>query len=238
MTESNDIFPETNWSMVRSATADSSASLEALNELCSRYRQPVVKLIPRFGFPAAEAEDLAHDYFADLLRRDYLGDADRDCGRFRAFISQDLKLFLSNVRRKQSAQKRGGGSAPLSLDQLKEDAGFDPADAEFDSIDAYFDRQWALETVRQAREKLAESYRRRSEEKSFQLLSRGLVEEVGEADYAAWASELGKGAGAVKVSMHRMRDRFRRALEDRVRETVSSEEDFAIEMAHLRESLS
>jgi DNA-directed RNA polymerase specialized sigma24 family protein len=232
-----DFFPETNWSMVRSAGAGSSAATAALNELCSRYRGPVVKMIPRYGLPADEAEDIAHEYFAALLEKGYLASADRGQGKFRAFIIHDLKLYLNNARRKRQAMKRGGGSAPLSLDQLNEESGFDPAGDDGHGIEDYFDRQWAITTVKQARAALAESYSNRGDGKTFKLLSKGLSDETDQSDYEAWAKELGKSAATVKVAMHRMRDRFRRAIELRVRETVASEEDLQIEIAHLRQTL-
>lgn len=235
--ESADIFPETNWSVVRVAGADTTASLAALDELYTRYRNPVLKLVKRYGFPVGDAEDVAQDYFASLIGREYLAKADRDTGRFRAFVSHNLKLFLHNARRKRWAQMRGGGSEPLSLDQLKEESGFDLPEARGCQADDYFDTQWALETVRHAMEQLAGDYRRRGQENVFRRLSKGLREDMSDADYAAQVAELGMTLGAVKVAMHRLRDRFRRAVEDRGRNTVATEEDFHLEMAHLRHSL-
>jgi RNA polymerase sigma-70 factor (ECF subfamily) len=42
--------------------------------------------------------------------------ADRQRGRFRAFLLTALKNFLANERRRGAALKRGGSQPPLSLD--------------------------------------------------------------------------------------------------------------------------
>ena len=47
---------------------------------------------------------------------DLLAAADRQRGRFRAFLLTALKNFLANEHRRATAGKRGGPQPPLSLD--------------------------------------------------------------------------------------------------------------------------
>ncbi len=226
---STDIFPMTNWSLLRAAAGSAPHASAALDELCARYRH--------YGFGEADAEDLTQEYFVRFLNREFLGGANPEGGRFRAFLRTDVKWFLHNARRKRSAARRGGGREILSLDRLREE-GFEPSDPEQTRIDDYFDRQCALEIVRKARERLADDYRHRGKEALFQCLQVGLAIPAGNRDYGEWGRELGLSPGSVKVAMHRLRDRFRRAVEELVRDSVVSEEDFHLEMAHLRKSLS
>lgn len=234
----SDIFPKTNWSLLRAASATAPESRAALNELCSLYRQPVLLLVRRYGFDGADAEDLVQEYFVGLLDRGFLDRADPDAGRFRAFLRTDVKWFLHNARRKRATLRRGGGGVAVSLERLREEGGFDPSDPSQAEIDDYFDRQCALEIVRSVCAQLAEDYGRRGKGALFERLQTGLTIPTGDRDYEGWAHELGLSPGSVKVAMHRLRDRFRRAVEERVRDSVVSEEDFQLEMAHLRRSLS
>lgn len=233
-----DFFPETSWSLLRAAVGPAPRAAAAINDLLALYRTPVLLLVRRYGFDEADAEDLVQEYFVGLLDRKFLDRATPDLGRFRAFLRTDVKWFLRNAARKRSARRRGGGVAPVSLDRLKEEFAFEPSDPESSAIDDYFDRQCALEIVRAARAKVSQDYRDRGKEALFNRLQAGLTDPSGDRDYAEWASELGLSPGAVKVAMHRLRDRFRRAVEDLVRDSVLTEEDFHIEMAQLRRSLS
>lgn len=236
--ESNDIFPRTSWSILRAAAGTVSHSRAALNELCVLYRNPVLLVIRRHGFDTSDAEDLAQDYFVGLLTRNFLGEARPEDGRFRAFLRTDLKWFLQNARRKRTALRRGGAKAPVSLERLREEGGFDPPDPEPSSIDDYFDRQCALAIVKRARDSLAKDYDRRGKGALFQRLQVGLTIPTGDSDYDEWANELGLSPGSVKVAMHRLRGRFRKTIENLVRDSVATEEDFQQEMTHLRRSLS
>lgn len=236
--ECRDFFPETSWSLLRTAIGPCPHSRVAINELLALYRDPVLQLVKRHGFNEPDSEDLVQEYFVGLLKREFLNRAAPELGRFRAFLRTDVKWFLRNARRKRAAQCRGGGVAPISLDLLREEFGFDLPDPATSVIDEYFDRQCALEIVKTAHAKIAKDYQDRGKGALFSRLQSGLTDHSTDREYADWASELGLSPGAVKVAMHRLRERFRRNVENMVRETVLTEEDFNIEMAQLRRSLS
>lgn len=231
-------FPETSWSLLRSAVGQTPHTRAATNELLTLYRNPILKVIKRYGFDEGDAEDLVQEYFLGLLERKFLERAAPELGRFRAFLRTDVKWFLQNSGRKRIAQCRGGGVAPLSLDLLREEFGFEPSNPAGSVIDDYFDRECALEIVKTARARISKDYQDRGKWALFSRLEPGLTEPFTDRDYAEWASELGLSSGAVKVAMHRLRDRFRRAVEDLVRDSVLTEEDFHLEMAQLRRALS
>lgn len=226
-----DVFPTTQWSIVLAARAEGEGGRLALDELCRKYWQPVRGFFSQCGMAADDTEDLAQEYFASLLKREYLHQAERERGRFRAFLVQDLKFFLWDMLAKKRAEKRGGGRVFVTLDE----ATYEAADSAGNT--ALFDRQWALQIVENAREILRAEHEAVGKGDIFRLLQLGLVRTMSAADYEQWAARAGMTPGALKVALHRLRGRFRKVLEDLVRETVVSEEDFEEEMRHLRRAL-
>jgi RNA polymerase sigma-70 factor (ECF subfamily) len=63
-----------------------------------------------------EAQDFTQAFFAHLLDKGFVGEADPERGRFRAFLLTACKRFLINEWHKGRTAKRGGGRRPLSLD--------------------------------------------------------------------------------------------------------------------------
>ncbi len=69
-------------------------------------------------------------------------------GRFRAFLLMAVKRFLDNERRREHAQKRGGGGAftPLDADAAESRHAIDPAP----TPDQTYERLWALQLLEHA----------------------------------------------------------------------------------------
>jgi len=110
-------FHTTQWSAVLDAAHRTSPEGEkALAGLCQVYWYPLYAYIRRQGAPQADAQDLTQQFFVHVLSTDLLAAADRQRGRFRAFLLTALKNFLANEHRLATAGKRGGPQPPLSLD--------------------------------------------------------------------------------------------------------------------------
>lgn len=230
-------FPTTRWSQVVMAGDSDSRARTALDELCRKYWRPIYAFARRRGISPHDAEDATQSYLADLTARGYLHQADESRGRFRAFLIRDFKFFLSNLAAKEHAAKRGGRAAFVSMDTGAEESRLGLVDSAQLDADAWFDRQWALEVVRLARESVKRLFREQGKEEMFQRLQNGLVASPTAATYAVWEQELGMSQANLRVALHRLRERFRAALEEQVLETVSSPEDLREEMAHLRKAL-
>ena len=80
-------FATTQWSLVAAAAEPRSApARSALSELCEGYWYPLYAFARRSGASAEDARDLTQGFFAELLEKGYLAQADRDRGRFRTFL--------------------------------------------------------------------------------------------------------------------------------------------------------
>src|SRR4051794_37007027 len=79
-------FGTTCWSLVLTAGASTSPeSREALGVLCQLYWYPVYAYVRRRGYRADEAEDLTQAFFARVLEKHTVRDADPALGRFRSY---------------------------------------------------------------------------------------------------------------------------------------------------------
>jgi hypothetical protein len=110
-------FPSTCWSrVVTAADPGHPDARAALAELCDAYWFPVYALIRRKGHDPDVARDLTQDYFACLLEKPVLAAADRQKGRFRAFLLTDCVYFLANAHDWAARLKRGGGRTFVPID--------------------------------------------------------------------------------------------------------------------------
>src|SRR5262245_60935032 len=110
-------FHTTQWSLVvAAARQEGEASPAALAELCQAYWYPLYAFLRRRGNNAEDARDLTQGFFAALLEKGYLADADPDRGRFRSFLLTAVARFAAKEHARAITQKRGGGRNVLSLD--------------------------------------------------------------------------------------------------------------------------
>jgi RNA polymerase sigma-70 factor (ECF subfamily) len=190
--------------------------------LCRSYWQPIYSAIRHSGFPPHDAEDLAQDFFAHVLRGERLQTADPGKGRFRTFLLGCLKNFLHNERKKRNAAKRGGGVEPESLhaDEDDETGLPDPR-----PCDVPFDREWAATLIAQTNQRLEAEYAAAQKGKLFAAFSPFLSPSAAPPSYDSVARELSMSLENVKVTIHRLRKRYGELLRAAVADTVNSPED-------------
>ncbi len=218
----------TRWTLVRRAQGRDDEARVALSELCEIYYEPVLRFIIRFSGDEARARDLAHAFFEDLLGRESIGSADPAKGRFRSYLFAAVKYFVCRQRERDSAMKRGGGKADLALDEVSEQGAL-PEDWDLD-----FDRAWALALIRRALESLEGEMELAGKRLQFGTLRPWL--DGGAAGDASIAGEkLGLSPTALKVAIHRLRERFRQKVRDEIAATTSDADDAADEFRHLVE---
>jgi hypothetical protein len=80
---------------------------------------------------------------------------------------------------------------------------------------------------------LQSDFARSGKVKVFDRLKTFLIGDPGQDSHAAAASDLGMTEGAVKVAVHRMRQRYGQLLENEIAETVTSADAIEDEIRHL-----
>ncbi len=226
-------FATTHWSLIRAAAQSSPDARDALATLCERYWYPLYAFVRREGRQPAEAQDLTQSFFATLIEGEDLKRVRPDKGRFRSFLLASLKHFLINDWHRSRAVKRGGARRTLSLDFDSAEDKWMQEPAHDKTPEAEFARHWALTLLQQVQQTLAEEARRSGKSETFQKLKPYLSGNAGAATYRAVASELGMSEGAVKVAVHRLRQRFRDRLRGEIAQTVSTEEEIDDEIRDL-----
>ena len=204
-----------------------------LNTLCELYWYPVYSFVRRQGYSATDAEDLSQGFFARLLEKSYVQDADRTRGRFRAFLLGSLKHFLSHERDRALAQKRGGNVHHVSFDAAAAEEWYQQEPlAAGATPEQVFERRWALQLLDTALEQLRSECEEKGKGHQFEVLV-PFLEAAGEIDYEHAAGELELSAGACRVAVHRLRARFRALLRQLIGATVSGPELIEEEIRYL-----
>jgi DNA-directed RNA polymerase specialized sigma24 family protein len=228
-------FPTTHWSIVVNAGASSEiAARAALESLCRQYWYPLYGFIRRQGRAHHEAEDCTQEFLARLLANGGMATARPNRGRFRTFLLTALRNFLTKEWHRARATKRGGGTAPLSIDLRDAQDRFEhePRDPAL-SPEHAFDRTWALGMIERAVGRLRNDYEKSGRGELFAALS-ALVMAGGSAEpYSAPAARLGMTTHAFTVALRRLRQRVGHRLRADVAETVANETDVDEELRHL-----
>ena len=229
-------FPATHWSAVLAAGKDAEAASTALGELCRSYWYPLYAYARRSGYAPADAEDLTQGFFEYLLENHLIAAAAPARGRFRSFVLGTFRRFVSAGVAAQAAQKRGG-RARITLDLTTAEARFALETAHTQSPDRLFDRHWALGVLDEAFALLEREFRRAGRAHLFDRLHRFLAGEEDGPTHAEIAKTLGTTSGTIKVTVFRMRQRYRELIRTVVLRTLEKPSDLEEELNHLMAAL-
>lgn len=235
-------FAPTRWTLVLRSQGATPEARSALSELCAAYYQPVFAFLRREGRSEDEARDLTHDFFARLLERGRLGEVIPAKGRFRSYLLGALKHYVSDRREREGRLKRGGGAVFQSLAVEAEDGHADTEcpvpDPAAVAPDSWFDRQWALTIMARALAALEHQMTEEGRAEHFAVLKPWLAGDAAVLDAASAAARLGLSETAFKVAVHRLRKRFRHAVQEEVAQTLPEGADLQEELRYLIEVLS
>jgi RNA polymerase sigma-70 factor (ECF subfamily) len=232
------VFTTTQWTRVFLARgAQSAEAREALGELCQIYWYPLYAFIRRSGYTREDAQDLSQGFFARLLSQDWLAQVDQSKGRFRSFLLAALKHFMANELDKARTLKRGGAQQFISLDGVTAETRYQLEPAHLESPDKIFERRWAIQLLDKTLAALEREHAQEGKGAVFETLKDCLAGSRDSICYAELAPRLGVTVGALKVMVHRFRQRYRNLLREEVSLTVAQPGQIEDEMRHLLEVL-
>lgn len=226
-----DSFATTRWTLVLAAGEGTD---RALGELCSLYRTPLLAHARRRGLSSADADDAVQGFLARLLRLESLATARRERGRFRAFLLGSFNHYLADLRDHARAEKRGAHLLP-PLDTAATESALASAACDTLAPDRAFDRAWALALLDTVTARLRAEH---AHPDHFDALLPCLAGRTADTPHADLAEKLGLTEPAVRVALHRLRQRYRHLLREEVSQTVPRPEDIDAELRHLLAALS
>jgi DNA-directed RNA polymerase specialized sigma24 family protein len=231
-------FDTTEWSLVLAAGEGSgSAAADALARLCAAYWYPVFAFVRRQGYAAVDAQDLVQGFFTRLIDKGDLADVDRSRGRFRSFLLAACQHFLANERDRARARKRGGGKIVVPIDSVLAEGRYVAAISHDETPERLYQRQWCLTLLAAVLDDVRGGYEAAGRGILFDRLKEFIGAEAEPGDQDAAARDLGMTTGAVKVAVHRLRQRYREALRRRVADTLESPHDVEDEIRQLTKAL-
>jgi RNA polymerase sigma-70 factor (ECF subfamily) len=220
-------FPPTRWSLVCSVRGK--APEAALAELLALYWDPLYRYVRRTGKSEQDAEDLTQSFVAKLVESGLIGRAEEERGKLRTFLLVALKRFLASEHRHETAQKRGGGAAHATVGSALDE--HEPAHEE--TPDREYDRRWALTLLENVLASLEEEYTRVGKGELFAELRGAVADGETARSYPEIGETFGMSLAAVKMSVYRLRQRYRELLRERVADTLEFPEGTDDEIAYL-----
>jgi DNA-directed RNA polymerase specialized sigma24 family protein len=224
-----DGFASTEWSLVLAASAEGGP---ALDRLCRAYWRPAYVYIRATGVARNEAEDATQEFFADLLRRDWLKLVDRERGSFRGFLRVSVRQFLNNRHRRAHAQKRGSGDLPIPLETdtcerelAQRSDRNDPA--------ALYDESWANCVLQAALARLHAEQSKAGNADRFAQLRPYLTSPPSPGDYARIAENFAAPPGQIALQVHRLTQRFAEMIRGEIAATLADRGDVETELRYL-----
>jgi RNA polymerase sigma factor (sigma-70 family) len=224
------LFPATAWTLVRRVQGGEAVPTAevALDSLCKTYWEPVRRYLRALGCREEEAADVTQEFFASFLRNGGFERANPELSKLRTFIKHAAGHFLTNHWRNKSAQRRGGGVAADSIDEVPE-----IAETERSLAELAYDRELAQAVLGRALSKVAESYAKRGRSEVFEALKSGLLRPGGITDAEMVAERLGIPEAQVRLAVHRARQRLAEMLKAEVCATVESATEADEEVRYL-----
>jgi RNA polymerase sigma factor (sigma-70 family) len=230
-------FVTTHWSVVLMAgRSDTPRAEDALARLCQTYWPSLYAYVRRRGYSKTDAQDLTQGFFAHFLEHNGVAAASPDKGRFRSFLLASLNHFLSDAWDKARAQKRGAGKV-ISLDTETAETWLRQQPSVNLTPEKAFEQRWAISLLEEVYRRLETEHRQQDKAKLFEVLRTTLAGASNSAPYAELGRRLEMTEGAVKVAVHRLRQRYRELLRETIAETVSAPDEVDDELRYLFRTL-
>ena len=228
-------FETTQWSLISAAAAEDQQNRAAFEDLYRSYCHPVYAFIRRRGYARQDAQDLTQDFFLHLSEKNAFIRADPNRGKFRSFLLGSLQFFLQHAEERARTEKRGGHARMIFIDDETAEAKYQLTDQR-QNAEQVFDARWAATLIQGTVNCLKTEMESAGKAGLFEQI-RGFLIDGEDASYQEIAERTGLTLGAVKLTIHRMRARYRELLRAEVARTVVSSADFEQEIQALRESL-
>jgi hypothetical protein len=235
----NAVFPPTMWTdIAKWKGASDQDRKDLLFRFYKRYKLPLICFLKYKGCPAAEIDDILHDFILDHIEGKIFINADPSKGRFRNLLLTSLKHFLISRKRADCAEKRRpeGGFSYIDEEvadglQLKDllEGGRTPEEI--------YERAWLLALLNNVLDRLRCEYHAKGQDAHYILFERRVIQPIvhgmEKPSVQALASELGLSASDASNCIITAKRAYQRHLRDEIFEYVSSDKEVTEEINDL-----
>ena len=151
-------------------------------------------------------------------------------GRFRSFLLVCLKRHLTASVRRQFALKRGSGRTSLAIESTAAQRRWNSKYADHETPERAYERRWALSLIEHALGELRDQSHADGHGHIFDMLQGQLVPGPERASARDAATSLGLSESGARVTLHRLRRRFREILRHEIACTVASPDEVDAEV--------
>jgi DNA-directed RNA polymerase specialized sigma24 family protein len=176
---------------------------------------------------------LTQEFFAQLLAKQLLHAVDPTKGRFRSWLLGVMKHFLAHEWTKSRAQKRGGGRAMFSLDELDAENRYRYEPVEDGDCERVFDRRWAYTVLDRAAARLRKQYEDSGRADFYNALKGFVWMDEASACHEEAGLRLNMTASALKSAVHRLRQRYQGLIREEIAQTVTTSSEVDEEIRYL-----
>jgi RNA polymerase sigma factor (sigma-70 family) len=234
-----ELFATTHWSVIlTSGEGDSAQAAEALERLCRTYWYPLYACLRRRGYKPQDAQDLTQGFFAALLTGKYWMHARRERGRFRTFLLAAFDNYLHNEHDRATALKRGGGRDIVSWEEHTAEGRYAQEPAGGLSPEQIYEKRWAATLLEGALARVRAEFDPAERRELFDQLKPHLWGEDEATPYAQLATRFHMTVSAIKVTVHRLRRRYREVLREEIAQTVANAAEIDGEIQYLIQAMS
>jgi DNA-directed RNA polymerase specialized sigma24 family protein len=224
-------FPDTRESLVEAlANSSTQARDKAFDIVVRAYRTPVIALLTRqWSLAPEDAEDLAHEFFARALEKEWFHRYDGGRGRFRTFLRSCLAAFAADEHERLRRQKRGG---TFSHEPLSDET----AIVSESTLDALFEQEWTRSVLQLSLKALRADALQAKRPKAFDIFEQYDVQDIDAATrptYAQLAARWNLPITQVTNYLSWARKRFRHHVLSTVRSLTATDEEYRDELRTL-----
>ena len=236
---SRSAFPDTHWTLIQIVQSGPEVdAAKAMEAICERYWYPIYAFLRRSGNAQHDAEDLTQAFFARLLSQDAILGVRQENGRLRAYLLGILKRVIADHLRHGSAEKRGGGLANVSFDQMAAEERYACEPVDVEDPERLFTRAWAHQLFASVQGKLRAAFLETGKPEAFEAMLPFVTCDAEPPSQRELAAKLGMSTTAAGVTTFRLREKFRALLREAIADTVLTPEEVPAEMEWLRSMLS
>jgi RNA polymerase sigma-70 factor (ECF subfamily) len=215
------VFPDTRVSLVLDLSSDDPPTRSrAVDLVVAAYRTPVIAVLQRqWSLDLPDAEDLAHDFFAHALEREWLARYDRARGRFRTFLRSCLQDFARTAYEAAHRLKRGGHLVPVPLEETSTAVEAD--------VDRLFEQEWVRSVMTMSLDRLRAECDAAGRQVTWDVFTAHDIDGADEPPrYAELAARFNVPVTQVANYLHWARTRFRGHVLATLRALTGSDAEF------------